>query len=1450
MAAVNWEKFASLPGAATSNFEFVCRSLIRGHYGQFGAFRALANQPGVEFHLKVHTACSLGEPNRFYGWQCRWYDLPPGKALGSMRRGKIREALVKTRRVLPDLTDWVLWTKHTLTKGDQDWFFALKTELALGFELHLYTTIEVEQLLCGPGELLRASYFGEHVLTPEVLARQHAISVASIQKRWQPEVHQVLETERAISRALLCETSWEKLLSSAIRLESGTDALERGSEPVLQLVASARELAGALRQLHKLVAIGNVAALEQELEREPPLPTGLRHVVRRLRAQNDPSAPLAQNLFAELLLAHDAVGSLRRAVQTKLLAVVGDAGFGKTETAAQLTAPKGSRLAGVLLHGRDLPALGRLDDLSSGFIVGGVRMPSFEALLVAVEAAGARSQQRLPIVIDGLNEAEDPRRWKTILAGMTPMLEGIAHVVVVCTLRSAFVGAALSAGTEQTHLRGFEHDAAEARKRYFEYYRIDATDALLPKRLLNHPLTLRMFCEVANPSRKQTVGVEAIPSSLTGLFDKYLEQAADRIYELSSQAALHYAADVRVALGKVGFALWQANARSIPIRDVKALLDDERQWEVSLVRALEQEGLLIRISGQDGAGDVAIVFDLLAGHIVADALLDEHAGGEFEQWFRENEACGKFNVQRDNAHPLASDIFSALVHLSPRRRHRQQLWPLLHGARQQEALLEAALLEIAFLDGSTVEELKRFIREGALGRRNLLSRLRATRASSSHPLNARFLDDVLRKMTPAVRDLQWSEWLRGYQAEVIADLESLEARWNQPGSSSHSDELRALWVMWTLTSSVRRLRDHSTRTLFAFGCAHPTQLFKLTLDSLVINDPYVPERMLAASYGVASSLWCDPAADRVRDALPTFAASLVDRIFVPGAPSPTQHVLMRDSALGLIEIALRIAPDCVAAAKKALLTRPVASTESALDETCEWDPERPSAADSAIGMDFGNYTIGRLVPNRSPYDFSNPSYRRVRGTIERRILDLGYSLALEKLDRSRRGDDWRYETEGKVDRYGKKYAWIAYFEAYGAIEARGQLPERGVGERAIDVDIDPSFPDRPMPWRPQLLDIFSDATVDRRRWMFDGPTPRYGHLLQVEAIDGVAGPWLLLDGFIQERSGKDAREVFTFLRGILVSASNSRTLCRRFEERPYPGNGAIPEAYEDHHVYAGEIPWSRRFGQWLRSADGSALPDRRTAFDEFNGGRTEGVEVEVPAYEFAWQSSQSELNQAGRVAVPAPALCQTLQLSRRRGEWDLYDLSGRKAALFRSDVGSVVNNSAHALFLRRDLLQKYLRASRQQLVWLVWGEREWRTDGGAFVASSEHSKYRHVHKTIVRWKGLAAQRPSGLAVIELHPSAGAVDATRVTPAGDGAAATTPGATTGTRTSNARLKARTEAKKGKARPKAKASAKKGKARPKAKASAKKGKARPKAKASAKKGKARPKAKASANKSLGS
>lgn len=1346
MPELNWDIFAELPGDKTRNFELLCRAIIRRHYEQFGDFRALTNQPGIEFDLRLNSSCPLGKAERWYGWQCKCYDLPSGRAIGSTRRRQIVDAIRKTEQRFPEITDWVLWTRFPLTAGDQKWFRGLRTRMCL----HLWAAAEVEEHLSGPAEILRSTYFGDLILTPELLNEKHSESVVAIGKRWLPDVHQMVDAERSLRRFLGEDKSWSDLTKGANRLQEGITAVTADlsdlpldlEEKVNKLVETANGLVKILNRTYGALTSGDYEIIQQELATQGDPGQTWKTLLRRLRAKRHPVCLAATNMVADIYDAHKLLADLLNSLNSRIIAVVADAGCGKTHLAGQLTSPTDERPAGMLFHGRNLASRKSLNDLARQVVVNGKPVPSFEALVAAVDTAGRRICRRLPIVIDGLNEAEDPRDWKPQLASLNVLVDQYPYVLVVCTLRPDFVKEALPEGVEQLEIPGFENDTVDAMQRYFQHYHIDPRDAKLPRRLFQHPLTLRMFCEVTNPKRDEVVGVEAMPGSLVALFEKYLVQVAERIAELSSRPWRYFESDVRTALSKIGQHLWDTKARSLDFEETRRILgDDSRAWDYSIVRALEGEGVLVRVADhRPGSNHLTIVYDPLAGHIVADALLERYPRDNFKDWLHQPDTAILLMGELDQRQPLASDIFRALVSLAPRRMFRQQLWPLLNESLRTAAIHEAAWLDKEFLDSGTVSQLIILVAKGGNGRRDLFERLWSTRAAQSHPLNAEFLDEALRSMSMSERDLRWTEWVRDNQDEILEDIKHLEKHWQLDQPISSREHLRALWVMWTLTTTVRLLRDHATRALYWFGCGNPKALFDITLNSLDINDPYIPERMLAGCYGVAMSLWADPRGEELRKELPDFAKKLVDEMFILEAPHATRHVLMRDYALGVIDLAIKVVPGCIAEDKMSSITPPFTQLPSPFPEPTEIDEANISKAKNAIHMDFGNYTIGRLIPDRRNYDFENPTYRDVRGLIEYRIVQLGYiSDRFAAIDNEISSSSWSIQSRGasKTDRYGKKYSWIAYFEMYGVRSNESTLPEWRSGERPSDVDIDPSFPEPARIWQPPLPDLFTDTPSEPQLWITDGPTPDYTHLLCLEEVDGQMGPWVLLDGFIEESSNNDERRVFTFLRGLLVEHDQVEKLLTAFNTVEYPGNLAMPEPLEDYYTYAGEIPWSPHFGKDLRGPDGKAKRDIKEAFALHDGKQwLPGIPVEVPAYKFAWESYHSPLNRVSGITVPAPALCGKLCLSNRQGEWDLYNPNGHVGTMYRVFKTDENTFRSYLLYLRSDLMKRYLHDTGQTLVWLLWGERDFKL--GTTLTLKEDlqnlwSSHRHIHCRGLYW---------------------------------------------------------------------------------------------------------------------
>jgi hypothetical protein len=397
-------------------------------------------------------------------------------------------------------------------------------------------------------------------------------------------------------------------------------------------------------------------------------------------------------------------------------------------------------------------------------------------------------------------------------------------------------------------------------------------------------------------------------------------------------------------------------------------------------------------------------------------------------------------------------------------------------------------------------------------------------------------------------------------------------------------------------------------------------------------------------------------------------------------------------------------------------------------------------AKGAIRMDFGNYTIGGLIPGRSNYDDRHPTYQEVRRQIEARIIELGYSSSrFKNIDSAIAEDAWRTtrRRQSRIDRYGKKYSWIAYFEMDGLRDDQGALPKWHAAERTSDVDIDPSFPQAPRTWMPALPDLFVESPCEHQAWIANGPTPDYDHLLNPTQVDGQPGAWALLEGYIEQSATNDDRHVFTFLRGVFVDSDRVQALLSAFNAKAYPGNHAIPEPTEDYYTYAGEIPWSYRFGSGLLGPNGEARRDQRDAFEYHDGSQWQpGIPVEVTVCRFAWERYHSELNQVSGAIVPAPAICQHLGLVNRQGEWDLYNTASNLATIYREFKVEHDTFSSRLAYIRCDLVAGYLRETGQTLVWMLWGERDFHHRTGQELSDDLRdlfSQNLHIHRRSSSW---------------------------------------------------------------------------------------------------------------------
>lgn len=1304
-------QLGGLPGAAWRNFEALTRAIVARRYGALGALRARRQQPGVEFYLRVERSDGLGEPGRIWGWSCKWFILGANNELTTSQRREIEDSLDKAVRYVEGLTDFVLCLPQHPSAKDEEWIFGLGE--ARGVTVTLWTAEAFEAELAGFDEL-RSTFFGELVLTPDTLAVAHARSVHPIRLRWAPPLHTANHVERRLERTLLRPRSFDWLRERADAIASRVAVLggaltDIEDDDLRALVGEVMaDLDRFVGDLNEIVEAGRdlrpMEVCERLADVEPPStsPRRLRGLVLELRKRRLPAAPAVSGLGAEVRDVVTWLDDARADVGAPLIAVVADAGLGKTHLAAQLTAPEGQPTAGVFIQGGKLRTGSTLDDLARR--VPGLRVDRFDDLLAALNSAGLRAGVRVPLVIDGLNEAERPSEWHALLDELVPALGAYPNVQVIITLRQSLAGAVPEAATT-IELEWDETEVSDIVDAYFEFYLINPAGAWLPTGMFSNPLFLRMFCEVANPLREGPVGVEALPTSLIGVFERYRQNAIERLAE--DAAREHVPVDeITRRLSRFALELWRRGVRRLPTEEARAILDaGEQRWDESLFRRLVEEGMLLRDdAGGDDGEEAGVLFDRFAGYLIADGLLGPIAYADLGTRLSDEGLWESVIGDDDHRRPFGEDVGYALIGVVPRRFSGQHVWRFAPEAYARFALAQELDSESEFLDDGTVDELMALIAQwepARYGRRHPFDRLWEVHSSSTHRLNSNFLDRVLRQEPLPERDRRWTEWIRRRAGELLlSDLKDLIEYWTSEMERAEPDDLHALAVAWLLTSTHREVRDLATKALQRFGRPEPRRLFDLATRMLDVDDPYVVERLVGAAFGAASAHQMPDPGGPFENALTGWLTVLRD-FFLEGGSSPTAHELLRSYIRASFELGGTLHPEAVpegvdpfALSFETVLPAPVMADD---------DPNAPEC-DRTFGMDFENYVIGSAIEGRGNYDFQHTGFRQARGEIMARVWDLGWRAQLfDDVDREIAEAGNRFgHAHANVERYGKKYGWIAYYELIGRLADDGRARNQWVGARRnVSPDVDPSFPDEPSATPFELPDWAPAGPIEEEEWLRTGGVNVPMTLWAPEEIHGVPGGWLLVEGFLEQR--RDGRRVFGFVHTFLVAPADVGQALELIGDLEYPGNQHLPESLRVSDVFAGELPWSPRFEASIDAdSDDSEPPALRRNWQD------DGVEVGQLAVRLSPGEGGSPTALEQAYDVPAFNLAARFGLRQMPGTLDLVGLDGRRAsATFRANEPW----SGQLLFVRRDLVIDF--AAERRILQVAWGERAVSVDWGA-----------------------------------------------------------------------------------------------------------------------------------------
>lgn len=604
---------------------------------------------------------------------------------------------------------------------------------------------------------------------------------------------------------------------------------------------------------------------------------------------------------------------------------------------------------------------------------------SVDELLGALDAAGQAAETRALLAIDAINEGPARHWWPEQLAEFLIEAQRYPYVSVVLTCRDTFVDRIVTTSTASTlasHwargvVRGFEDSTGELARRYLKMRGVTGWLGVRPGPESANPLFLRSCCDavIAAGGHELPRGLEGI----TAMFSFYKGEVASSVARRLGTIPRMRVVERFVAR----FAeLVAASAdRFVLYEDAYKLAEDTFASggvaDKNLLAALEAEGLLAVESGvgADPSLDyVRFTFERMSDHEIARAILRKHfehyeladaftAGTPLGDTLRSTD-WGLGSVIQALAIQIAEEHGVELGDIVPPR-YAPGIW----GGR------ENFLDTVHWRSARSVTHRTLHWIEDAIDTDGLVGFYIEFGPQIGNAFNADWLHQRLAGLTMVERDVDWTVTVNHLGFEEGGAIQTV-VDWALASGRRIGDpvrvELLGTTLTWLLTASHREVRDKATKALACVLAGNSTASLRLLEKFKAVDDGYLHERLYAAVYGAAlQASW--PTAEY---------APIVDfvltRFFGPDA---TTHVLTRDYARGIVEIAVRMG--AITDSQAAIARPPYQSrwTVDLIPEEALADFVWPVGSDisddvvsSCLHDDFEHYTI----PSRTQWFGCSP----------------------------------------------------------------------------------------------------------------------------------------------------------------------------------------------------------------------------------------------------------------------------------------------------------------------------------------------------------------------------------------------------------------------------------------------------------------------------------------------
>lgn len=701
--------------------------------------------------------------------------------------------------------------------------------------------------------------------------------------------------------------------------------------------------------------------------------------------------------------------------------------------------------------------------------------------LDSINEISKTKNSRFLIVIDAINEMDTSADIiKSKISNFMDSIKKYKHISIVLSCRTPYQHQILSDLDDFFifELPGLPQQ--EALRQFSISFDLQPIELPYIVNELSNPLFLKTVYETIKLKQNQgeTPQVSTLLNtgneSLKELFEKYIFYLSIDIFKHKKHKLLLWNKVIK-PICELNFKSLQIDKRyELTEDDVKSIIDSNISVEImefaqidsskSLLDKLINIGIFRRDIDYRTSKEVIKVtyqklYDYLMARYIFDVMPKKSSNTIEEITTSYNKLIVDFNY---------FSFIEAIIVEFPTRNQQEELFDYLSADILEKN--STNLLRV-FIDGllwrahtSFTDRTKYYINKSlCLDHESTLEALFVLSTKPKHPFTEKTFS-FFEKMSLKERDLILSRFLR-YRIDEENPI-GLYLEWLYEYNTSKLEPTYVYnlfnYLVWFFTLPINALRDKISYIFVELGTNNLNTLFDFIKNKHnVFNDGYILERIIGALYGAMMKVQRDNNKDEI---FKNISIWLYKNYFINFS---TYHIIVLDHIKSIIEltlskgISLDIDQDKVFSfnidEQKNFWSFPKLSI-------CKNFRKSSSFNIDPMYMDFTNYTIGSIFNDRPNYGHSK-EYDKAVLRINNRIYQLGWNKSEYKdVDKEYSSNYVGRIGTHSIERYGKKYSWIAYYEYIGYLISTAKLNPRnyyfddGIYYRFWDTTLDQSFP--------------------------------------------------------------------------------------------------------------------------------------------------------------------------------------------------------------------------------------------------------------------------------------------------------------------------------------------------------------------------------------------------------